>query len=217
MKNIINISQFNEIVTGIKAMKADYVVVEGDRLYGTNNTFSTFKFYNLPCYIPVPAFTIITKELSSKFFSNIIDTNIVIDTDTNKIYCPNHTAYASEANPMIDNSLTHRILSISERFYKDHMECERNPSRMINIGEITDDIAFQRIKEMRAADGAELYIPKGISTYAMYLYSGALPITKSDKVYLYIEDLGNTFISTFSIHKKKLNPVQVNFRFIKII
>jgi hypothetical protein len=50
----------------------------------------------------------------------------------------------------------------------------------------------------------------------MYLYSGALPFVKADKIYLTIHDTGNTFIADFNIVKKKVNDVQVYFKFVKM-
>ena len=96
MKYIINISEFNEIVNGIKGMKADLVCVSGNTLYATDNNFTILKEYVVNVHIPVEPFTIITKTLSSEFYNNITDTNIVIDTDINKIYCPNNTSRLEE-------------------------------------------------------------------------------------------------------------------------
>lgn len=210
MKYIINISEFNEIVNGIKGMKADLVCVSGNTLYGTDNNFTILKEYVMDTYIPVEPFTIITKTLSSEFYNNITDTNIVIDTDINKIYCANNTSRLEEFPEMINNTFNSKIerliLSLSNSLN----------INSIDFGEITNDEHFQRFKSIKAGEGADLYNPKGNTMYGMYLYSGAIPLTKQDKLYLEIYDGGNTFIANFIVHKKKLNPIKIYFRFLKM-
>lgn len=212
MKNIIKISEFNEIVKGIKAMKADYVCVYNDTLIGIDYTASMIKIYKMPLPIPVQVFTIITKELSSKFFSNIVDTNILIDFDESKIYCPNHKAYADESGPMIDNNKTDIILSMYGRL----IDSISKVHYIKSFGYIDDEEGFQRTKNIRSADGAILYEPGNICSYGMYIYSGAIPVNKADSTTLDIYDQGMTFISKFTVYKKKSNPIEIYFRFAKL-
>lgn len=212
MKSMINISDFNEIMSGIKAMKADLVTVYNNLLIGVDKTMSNMKVYSMSKIIPVPVFTIITKELSSKFFSNIIDTNIIIDMDENKIYCPNNKSYADETNQMITSIYNNQILSIYQRVCSNI----NNSITVRFFGDITDDENFQIIKNMKSSDGAILYAPKEDNMYGMYLYSGSIPANKNDKIDLEIYDSGDTFIAKFVVYKKKLNPVSVYFRFIKM-
>lgn len=211
MKYIISISDFNEIVNGIKGMKADLVKVSGKFLYGTDNGCITLKTYNMNNQVPVEDFTIITKTLSKEFFNNLTDVNVVIDTDINKIYCPNNESYAENLPQMIDNSFNNTIQGIVDRL---NHTIALNCNTIVDIGDITNDEGFLKLREIKAADGAILYNPDNV--YGMYLYSGALPVTKSDKVYLKVYDTGNTFISNFSIIKKKLNPINVYFNFVKL-
>ena len=210
MKYILNIAEFNEIVNGIKALKASYVTVAGDLLLGLDEQNTHLKTYHMNINISIPPFTIITKELGTKFYANITDTNIVIDTDICKIYCPNNLSYANEVGPMvsIDNlpaAMIHdrimiEILNTSKTLYK----------------EITDEPGFLEINNLKSSAGAKVYIPEVDNIYKMYLYKGAIPVNKNDKVFLTLYDLGNTFISKFTVCKKKLNPVDIYFRFIKI-
>lgn len=213
MISIINISQFNEIVKGIKAMKADLVYVAGNTLYGTDNNCMTLKTYVLDTFIPVEPFTIVTKTLSSEFYNRIIDVNISIDTDINKIYCTANKSSVDEFPEMINNSFNDRIKNIVNNLTRDIC----NPmTRIIDFGEITNDEYLQRFKSIKSAEGADLYTPNGNSTYGMYLYTGAIPMTKSDKISLKVYDLGNTFIAEYIIYKKKINPVSLCFRFVKL-
>lgn len=212
MKNIIKISEFNEIVNGIKAMKADYVCIYGDLLIGTDYTMSSLKLYKMNTTIPIQPFTMIPKELSSKFFANITDTDIVIDNDESKIYCPNNKAYANEANPMIDNNMTNSIINIYFRLIDSINKVYYTKS----FGCIDNDPGFQKTREIKAADGAILYEPNGNISYGMYIYSGAIPMNKADSTSLDVYDQGLTFISKFTVYKKKLNPVEVYFRFSKL-
>lgn len=211
MQYILNISDFNEIVNGIKAMKADLVMVSGNVLVGTDNNCTIIKHYKMNTTIPVDKFVIITKTLSTEFYNNITDVNIVIDLDINKIYCPNNISYVDDKPEMIDNSYIWRLDQMCANLVQD-----MNRSSFNVIGEITSDPNFEIIKSIKAADGATLYIPKDYFNYGMYLYSGALPFVKADKIYLTIHDTGNTFIADFNIVKKKVNDVQVYFKFVKL-
>lgn len=211
MKTLINISDFNEIVNGIKAMKADLVCVYGNCLVGTDNTMTSLKTYMMNKTIVVEPFTIITKELSSEFYANITDTNIIIDTDEYKIYCPNNKRYADTKNPVINPFVTENILQM---FYRLNDNISR--SKVIELGDITNDEEFQTIKAMKAASGSKLYTPKN-EVYKMYLYNNAVPTVKNDVVYLTIFDCNdNTFIGNFRVQRKKINPINIYYRFIKL-
>lgn len=211
MKYIINISDFNEIVNGIKAMKADLVMIQGDILIGTDNNCTMIKQYKMNSVIPVDNFVIITKTLSTEFYNNITDVNIVIDLEMNKIYCPNNVSYVEDKPEMIDNSYLWRIQQMYSNLTQD-----MHRSRFNVIGEITNDPNFERIKAIKSAEGADLYCPKSDNNFAMYLYSGAIPMVKADKIHLTIYDTGRTFIANFHIVKKKINPVDVYFKFVKM-
>lgn len=213
MNDMINISDFNEIVKGIKAMKADLVYVKGNTLYGTDNNFTLLKTYILNTVIPVSPFTIITKTLSSEFFNSIIDVYIKIDTDINKIYCSANRGAVEDYPEMISTKYNDRIESIIANLSRDI-----NPpfARPIYFGEITNDENFQRFKTIKSGEGADLYIPCGNSEYGLYLYSGAIPMVKADRIYLHIFDLGNTFIANFQIVKKKDSSVNLYIKYVKL-
>lgn len=213
MNNIINISHFNEIVKGIKAMKADLVYVKGNVLYGTDNNFITLKTYTMDTIVPINPFTIITKTLSSEFYNGIIDVYLNIDTNINKIYCTANKSAVDDFPEMINNSCNDRIEAIINNLNGD---MNFPMCKIISFGEITNDENFQRFKTIKSSEGADLYIPCNNTTYGMYLYTGAIPMVKADKIYLTIYDLGSTFIANFRIDKKKLNPVNLWFRYIKL-
>lgn len=212
MKYIINISQFNEIVNGIKAIKADLVMVNGNTLYGTDNNCMVLKTYNMNINIPCDTFIIITKTLTGEFYNNITDVNVVIDMDINKIYCPNNISYIEDKPEMIDNSNINRIMTMYNNLLYDTTNC----LDIVLFNDITDDENFVKIKNMKSSEGADIYYPNNNINYGMYLYNGAIPILKADKIHLTIYNLGNTFISNFIIYKKKSNPVSVYFRFLKV-
>lgn len=213
MQNIIGISDFNEIVNGLKGMKADFVCVNGNLLIGTDTTNTYIKTYKMNTIIPISPFTLCTKELSSEFYANITDTSIIINFDTGKLYCPNNTLFAdSRTNRMItDNLFTNNIL-----YRYNNLELEKNNSYHIEYGEITNDESFQLYKALKSADGTYLYNPKDTILYQMYLYNGAIPVNKMDKVFLEIYDYPKIFISKFIVYKKKLNPIEVYFKFVKL-
>lgn len=213
MNNIITISDFNEIVKGMKAMKADLLYVKGNTLYGTDNNFTILKTYVMDITVPIQPFTIITKTLSSEFYNSIIDVYINIDTDINKIYCTSNKAAVMDYDEMINNKYNNRIESIIGNLTRDIY----NPlCRSEEFGDITDDDNFQRFKTIRSADGAELYSPYGNIEYSMFLYTGCIPMTKADRIIFNAYNLGNTFIGQFTILKKKMNPVNLYIRFVKI-
>lgn len=211
MTYIINISDFNEIVNGIKAMKADLVMVDGNTLYGTDNNCTILKKYVMNTIIPAEKFVIITKTLNTEFYNNITDVNIIIDLDIKKIYCPNNISNIQDKPEMINNIFINRIISMVT-----NLSYDITHSYITDFDEITDDENFSKIKNMKSADGADLYYPKNNIIYGMYLYSGAIPIVKADKLYLKIYDTGNTFIANFIIYKKKLAPLNVYFKFVKL-
>lgn len=213
MKFILNIEDFNEIVKGIKAMKADLVYVNGGMLFGTDNNFTILKTYTIDTIIPIDPFTIITKTLSSEFFNNITDVYITIDTDSNKIYCPGNESRFIDYPDMINTYYNYKIESIINNLYRD---INSPMTKIIEFGDITNDENFQRFKTIKSAEGADLYIPCGNTTYGMFLYSGAIPMAKADKVSLCEYDLGNVFISHFTILKKKLNPINLYIRYVKL-
>ena len=212
MINKLNISYFNEMVAGIKALKADLVCVYGDFLIGTDNTNTNLKIYKMNNPVPLSPVVIITKELSSKFFSNITDTELIFDFDKCKIYCDNNKSFIDDCNIMLDIKNTanfvhrfdnlHTLLSVSYN--------------VIQYGDITEDPNFQEYKTLKASDGAKIYYPNGNKEHGMYLYSNAIPLNKSDKVELNVCEHGDTFIGNFIVYKKKLNPINVYFRFIKL-
>lgn len=211
MKFIINISDFNEIVKGIKAMKANLVMVDCDTLYGIDNNCTILKIYKMNTPIPAEKFIIITKTLNTEFYNNLTDVDIIIDLDINKIYCPNNKSYIEDKPMMIDNSNINKILSMYYNLF-----CDTSNSEIIAFNDITDDENFIKIRNIKSAEGAKLYYPKNNINYAMYLYNGAIPMVKADKISLIIYDSGKTFISNFIIYKKKSNPVNLYFKFVKL-
>lgn len=213
MKTLINIEDFNEIVKGMKAMKADLVYVKGKDLFGTDNNFTILKHYSMQNIVPVESFTIITKTLSSEFFNNIIDVYVTIDTDKYKMYCPGNKDRFKEYPSMINTSVNYRIENIISNL---NIDLNNPMNKRIEFGEITEDQYFQRFKSIKSSEGADLYTPLGNIEFGMYLYSGAIPMLKSDKIYLNCYDLGNTFIAEYIIQKKKLNPIHLYFRFVKL-
>lgn len=213
MNNIINISDFNEIVKGIKAMKADLVYVKGNTLYGTDNNFTILKTYEMNTTIPINPFTIITKTLSSEFYNGIVDVYLNIDTEINKIYCTANRSAVEDYPEMINNNFNYRIEQIIKNLTADIY----NPFvRIETFGDITNDDNFQRFKTIKSGEGADLYMPYGNSIYSMYLYSGCIPMTKSDRITLRVFDLGTTFIACFEIDKKKGSFVNLYIRYVKL-
>lgn len=70
------------------------------------------------------------------------------------------------------------------------------------FGEIRGNVDFETLLQMKSADGARPFI---IDKYVMYIFTGLLPINKSDSVELEIYNRPNTqfFLSNFKITKKK--------------
>lgn len=208
---LIKISDFNEIVNGIKAMKADLVLVDGNTLYGTDNNCIMMKKYIMNTTIPSERFVIITKTLTTEFYNNITDVNIIIDLDTNMIYCPNNISYIEDKSNMINNKFIYKIQQM--RF---NLEYDISHSEIKSFNEITNDINFEKLRNVKSADGAILYYPNNDIEYGMYLYSNAIPMVKADKAHLTIYDNGKTFIANFTIYKKKINRIDLYFKFVKL-
>ena len=212
MKYVLNIEDFNEIVNGVKLLKTKYVCVVGNTLIGSDDQGTFISTYQMNRVIPLQPFTLITKELKTEFYNNITDTTIIIDTDICKLYCHNNLSYIEKCDPMID-------LYYAQLLLMKYDSLNRNISNRQTITytkEITNDINFLDIQAMKSSDGARLYIPEGGEQYGMYLYKGIIPVNKNDKVFITVYDYGATFISNFTIYKKKMNPVNVYFRFVKL-
>lgn len=217
MKSILRISDFNEIVIGLKAMKADLLCVYGQYLVGVDNTMNVVKIYSMSKVIPIEPFTIITKELSSEFYANITDTEIIIDTDECKIYCPNNKSFAdSKENPMISLAATNEILIRYNKICQATFDPYFGDKVTKVFGDVTEDPGLVYIRALKASDGGYPYSPRDDIYYTMYLYNGFLPLTKADRVALSIYDQGSTFISRFTVYKKKMNPIDVYCRYIKL-
>lgn len=215
MNALIDIKYFNEIVKGIKAMKSDLVCINNNVLIGTDNTNVNLKVYTLDFSISLPSpICIITKELKSDFYSNITDTVLVFDYKEGKIYCPNNKTYAETANVMFVTDIAPNLISrynnlVNNIIYNDNI-------KFIDFGNVTDHDFFKEYNSLKSSDGAKLYIPNNCEKYSMYLYKGALPINKSDYIEMGIFDEGETFITRFTIFKKKLKPIYVYFKYVKL-
>ena len=72
---------------------------------------------------------------------------------------------------------------------------------------VTEEDMTERLEDLyklKRASGAIHY--KYDDTHIMTLFSGILPLTKSDKLYMKLKDnSSNTFIVRFRVHKKQFN------------
>ena len=208
---ILSIYEFNEISKGIKAVKSDYCCVYCDKIYGIDSTFSKVVLYQLPFRFIYPPFIIFNKTLNKEFYNNITDINVILDFNISKIYCPNNKKYAKT----IDSQMVSWDMNNNTINKIQGLLLEKNSGKIIDFGDITTD--FEVIKSLKSADGAKPYNPKGNIEYTMYLFSGALPLNKSDTISLKIYDISNNiFISEFTVDKKKIGLINVYFKFIKL-
>ena len=102
---------------------------------------------------------------------------------------------------------------------------ENIPSKAINLDKLSDEVKNKSPKVISTdtllpatklkyldIDGITYYIPQRVDVTSNIKITG----NKNDILSLAIYDSGSTFISEFTVYKKKLNPIKVYFRFAKL-
>ena len=201
---IISTMEFNEIIKAAKLIKDDIVTLYNGVLYSSDEYNTCLKCIKVNVN-PSLNFSLAAKEIKKEFLSTITDTEIVLDKDKYLIYCMNNLA---NTNPGILIPTNNHIVDLYNKLM--HESTYSIFNRYENIKEDQD---FLNILDKKSKDGATMYKK---DKYIMYIFSGLLPINKSDKVNLNIYDIGPYFISNFEILKKKTEPINVFIRYMHL-
>ncbi len=145
--------------------------------------------------IPLVGLMFNQKELSKFVKSLTMESSFHIDENIsiNHFYT---SMGAEELNIRIDHNINNFALSRLQ-------ETNNMDSQLIVPPEdITGDI--EKLFALRKTDGAFYYVYK--NNYYMTLFSGLLPLNKSDKVFVNVLDnTPSTFITRFTVKKSKFN------------
>lgn len=193
---ILNLNDIININEASKMLKQRDFILYKNSLYGLDN----FNIYICRIDIDVNRLTpeainnvglqFNMRELST-FIKNLsIESSFEIDTNIqeNIIYTKSG---AAELHIKIDNNLTKMI--------ENKINYANQIDSLCSIEEeITENIAD--LYSLKKDDGGYYYIHN--NKYYMTLFSGLLPLNKSDKIFLSINDNGSTFISRFRVKKK---------------
>lgn len=206
MKYIMKVSEFQEILKYIKAVKEDIILVYQNKMIATPFNKALLRVVQLPFNVSVP-FTIIYKNISSSLLDGLTDINIVLDFDINKIYCDNNKSIIDEEKELIYPIDTNIIA-----WYEDMIR-KLPYSIHTNLGYITDDPTFILKDKINTHEGCRFYKNNG---YIFSVYSGLLSVNAKDKVTLDVFDYQNTYIAAFGIYKPKLNPIYTFIRYLNL-
>jgi len=183
-----------ELLEYSKTLKCDIIRVKDNIIYGTDSNFVHLRL--IRCSNEWPDMIFYLKDLS-EFIKQM---NMLGHTDNSLIF--NIVEYISIRYEYIDifdnliesvNSYINNSISFSDEDLKSN-----------------DD--FNTINAMKAGDGVGLL--KLSEKYILTLYSGLLPVNKSDKVMVYIRDIDTyRYLANFTIVKKKFS-IDVYFMYL---
>lgn len=198
----IQTSDLVNTMTAAKIMKPDILYCNQAHIYSTDFNFTHIKTierasaFNFELMFDFNAANAFLKKLSQTDHL-IIDRNIIIDPHDVSNYIPliNLLSFTKQKiNELMSEIQTCSKLSV----YSDLM---------------SSDQEFVRCASAKTADGLQMYRK---DNYFMALFSGLLPINKSDVVNLSIFDSTKfSFIARFTVIKKKV-PVDIYVRYMKI-
>lgn len=206
MKYIMKVSEFQEILKYIKAIKEDIVLVYENKIIATPFNKTLLRVVQLPFNVSVP-FTIIYKNISSSLLTGLTDINIILDFDINKIYCDNNKSIIDNEKELIYPLDTNIIAWYEDMIRKLPYGIHKN------LGYITEDPMFILKDKISTHDGCRFYKNSG---YIFSIYSGLLSVNSKDKVSLDVFDYRNTYIAVFGVYKQKLNPIYTFIRYLNL-
>lgn len=183
----INILQ--ELLKLAKELKATYVYIKENYIYGVDEGF---------VYLKVMEFNNIY-NINISFVVNDMATFIKnVDLNETKLPTPN-LLYSSFDNTLEINNIS-MINTIESMINSLSFNMNMSQKRII-LEPIRGIQDFEYILESKSADGSSIF---RYNNYNMTIFKNLIPIKKSDKVYLTIYDIDNTkFLSNFTVDRKK--------------
>lgn len=186
---MMDINILQDLLKIAKELKANYVYIKGNYIYGANEGF---------VYLKMMEFNNIY-NINISFVVNDMAT-FIKNVALNEIKLPNpNLLYSSFDNTLEINNMTmintieSMIQSISYNMSISHKKIISEPVRGIQD--------FEYILESKSSDGSSMF---RYNNYNMTIFKNLIPIKKADKVYLTIYDIDNTkFLSNFTVDRKK--------------
>lgn len=196
----LNIQEFDTILDLMKVAKSDFVCVHNGMIYGYDLRFCTLKVIDSKGKIP--------QELVLNIHYNtlILFRKLLLPIDEITIH--NYNYMESSMNKFISPPAPYTVYQVVSKAN----EIISSSSYGKEYGNLRGIEYIENFISAKASDGAiGLNIDK---FHKMYLPSNLLPINKSDELFLTITDFPNSFLSKFTIVKKKNISIDIfiNFR-----
>lgn len=184
----MNYKILEDILKIVKMLKCDYVLINGNNIYGTNEGFNIFRYMEFDNKDNIKMCFVVNSMV--KFLKNI---------GMNEIQIKGPLLYSSFDNtidifnPILESDISNMHFRLYDKFNESY-------HKVIDVP-ILEDINFQKTLELKSADGAMSY---KYDKYIMYIYNNLIPCNKGDKILLNIyDDLSCSFLATFITVKKK--------------
>jgi len=179
--------ELKELLEYSKALKCDIIRVKDNIIFGTDSNFVHLKIIGLNKYHEFPDMLFYLRDLS-EFMKRIDD---ISDTETTYF----------DISTFID--MQYKYIDVFDNLISSVSRYLNNPISFSDEDLKSND-DFNTINTMKAGDGVGLL--KLSEKYILTLYSGLLPINKSDKVMVYIRDIDTyRYLANFTIVKKKFS------------
>lgn len=202
---IIKTSELLYLQEASKALKQKNFQIINSCIMGIDNDavvcYLDLDVNQFPVYSPIDGFVINTRELSAFIKTIMLESEFILEPaefNSLKISTMNGIMYFRELPFELKNKmLANKLYSVKQMIHNFPLGC------ISREAEVTSKIS--ELFSLKKDDGCIYY--KHQDKYFMTLFSGLLPINKSDKVFISIFS-GNTttvFNAVFRVAKKKFN------------
>lgn len=194
----MKINVLEDVFAVAKLLKADYVYIKDNYIYGVDSNFVYFKTMRFDNIHNITiAFSI---NNMSAFIKGI---------GMNEIKCYDNLLYSSFDNTCNINNMDaiYNIMRIHEDMFHIWNNCKL---AAIDVP-LRGNEAFEQIVSLKTIQGTKRFI---YDRFSMTMCNNLVPVNKSDKVNLNIYDLtDNTFLSVFTVAKGKKYIIDVYIRY----
>lgn len=195
----------NDLLDYVKVLKPEYFYLLNDgTLLGTDDSFSSLRIIETDIY---------GYELfqSSNDFKNFMkDPNMII-MDTIEINDIPNTSWITLHRGLLENM----FISCDELYRDDMIEQNIILGNYLSAKHYDDcSSIMETYFDIKALDGA---VPIRMDNYYFYIFSGFLPLNKSDKLEMTVYDNVSDFVIKYEITKKKYkHKVTVFYKYLKV-
>lgn len=198
----IAINEFKEVIDKIKALKCDYILIDNLSLCGVDENMFIYKRSTINNYgIKIACAT----ESIVEFYK------YTTEVGSAEVYVGQHML-KSDYGEFYGNNI--ELGSIINNNFQGMLNLFNCSIKSCHIEDMRTIDEFNKIISQKAADGIGLIIIE--NKYPITLSSNMLPLNKSDKIGLFIYDIGDgTFIPYFLIKKPK-QTIEIFMRCIRL-